>query len=214
MDRKGYIFLCSDITEPECIERELFGGKEKYLNRVKGLEKGDVLFLYNYNTKKLLGIFEAETEMRENIVSEAWKGEFPWQVRVKRIETHKPISREDIGRLLKFDMMGRPSVRLTPETVVALAALFRNEKRIVQYDDGTRYYCEDGHKVRSKAEQTICNWLFEHEICHAYEYPIPEAKRCDFFVPDEKGGISTLSAPVFLSASRCSYSPTESLPLF
>ena len=73
MDRKGYIFLSSDITEPECIERGLFGGKDKYLNRVKDLEKGDILFSYNYNSKKLIGIFEASTGMLENIMPEAWK---------------------------------------------------------------------------------------------------------------------------------------------
>lgn len=188
MDKKGYVFLCSEVTEPECVERGLFGGKEKYLKRVKGLEKGDILFSYNYDSKRLLGIFEAESEMQENIVPEAWKGEFPWQVRARRIATHPNISREDIGPLLKFDARGRPTSRLTPETVKALVALFRSEHRTVQYDDGTRYHCDDGHKVRSKAEQVICNWMFTHRICHAYEYLITEAKKCDFFVPDDNGG--------------------------
>lgn len=188
MNRKGYVFLCSDITEVECNERGLFGGKEKYLSRVKGLEKGDILFNYNYNSKKLIGVFEAESEVQRDIESDAWKGEFPWQVRVKRIETHKPITREDIGTLLKFDRAGRPTSRLTREVVDALVALFRGEKRIVQYDDGNKYVCKDGHRVKSHPEQMICDWLFEHRIAHAYEYSIPEAKRCDFFIPDNNGG--------------------------
>lgn len=189
MNRKGYVFLCSDITESECLERNLFGGMEKYQARVRGLEKGDILFLYNYNSKKLLGIFEAETELQQNIIPEAWEGVFPWQVRVKRLEVHKPVTREDIGTILKFDRAGRPTSRLTSEMVDALEALFRGEKRIIQYDDGNRYVCKDGHRVKSHPEQLICDWLFEHRVPHAYEYSIPDAKRCDFYIPDDNGGV-------------------------
>ena len=31
------------------------------------------------------------------------------------------------------------------------------------------YRCEDGHYVRSKNEQLVDNWLYHHNICHAYE---------------------------------------------
>jgi len=182
MKPAGFVFLCSDITEAECLEKSLFGGMEKYQGRVKGLEKGAVVYLYNYNSKKLHGIFEAETNLQKNIVPEAWNGDFPWQVSVKRVETHEPITREDIGTLLKF-FNGRPTSRLTQETVDALNALFRGEKRVIQYDDGNRYVCKDGHRVKSHPEQIICDWLYEHRIVHAYEREIPMAKRCDFYIP-------------------------------
>ena len=44
---------------------------------------------------------------------------------------------------------------------------------------------EDGHKVRSKAEQIIDNWLYHKGIVHAYErrVPIEEEVYCDFFIP-------------------------------
>ena len=44
---------------------------------------------------------------------------------------------------------------------------------------------EDGHMVRSKAEQIIDNWLYHKKIVHAYErkVPIQEAVFCDFFIP-------------------------------
>jgi len=44
---------------------------------------------------------------------------------------------------------------------------------------------DDGHKVRSKAEQIIDNWLYRNGIVHAYErrVPIEEALYCDFFIP-------------------------------
>lgn len=44
---------------------------------------------------------------------------------------------------------------------------------------------EDGHLVRSKAEQIIDNWLYHKGIAHAYErrVPIEEEVYCDFFIP-------------------------------
>ena len=44
---------------------------------------------------------------------------------------------------------------------------------------------EDGHIVRSKAEQIIDNWLYHKGIVHAYErrVPIEEEVYCDFFIP-------------------------------
>ena len=44
---------------------------------------------------------------------------------------------------------------------------------------------EDGHKVRSRAEQLIDNWLYHKGIVHAYErrVPIEEEVYSDFFIP-------------------------------
>ena len=44
---------------------------------------------------------------------------------------------------------------------------------------------EDGHLVRSRAEQIIDNWLYHKGIVHAYErrVPIEEEVYCDFFIP-------------------------------
>jgi len=44
---------------------------------------------------------------------------------------------------------------------------------------------EDGHKVRSRAEQLIDNWLYHKGIAHAYErrVPIEEEVYSDFFIP-------------------------------
>jgi len=47
------------------------------------------------------------------------------------------------------------------------------------------FRAEDGHFVRSKAEQIIDNWLYHKGIVHAYErrVPIEEEVYCDFFIP-------------------------------
>lgn len=186
---EGYVFLCSDATEKECFDRSLFGGGEKYVKRVKGIRPGKKLYLFNYSSKKLHGTFEALTGIEHNIVPEAWKGEYPWQVRVKRVLDHKSISREDIGTLLKFDRSGRPSSRLDHATHEALEDIFKNEKRVPTYRDDTPYITNDGHRVRSKGEMEIDNWLYSNRIVHGYEVPIKGGKLCDFEVPLAKENI-------------------------
>lgn len=53
------------------------------------------------------------------------------------------------------------------------------------------FRCDDGHEVRSKNEQLIDNWLYHHNICHAYE-PLFVDKRNgkeyhpDFYLPQYK----------------------------
>jgi hypothetical protein len=51
-----------------------------------------------------------------------------------------------------------------------------------------QYRADDGHFVRSKAEQIIDNWLYHKSISHAYErrLPIEEEVYCDFFIPTGK----------------------------
>lgn len=186
---KGYIFLCSEHTEAECLERLLFGGGDKYEARVRGLKPGDKLFLYNYRTKELHGIFEAVTGLERDIVPDAWDGEFPQQVKVKRIEEHKPISKDDIDELIiKFDRFNRPSSKLTEEMLVHLEGLFRDEKRNRNYDEA-RHPTHDGHKVRSKGELLIDNWLYKNRIAHGYEVAILGKKFCDFEIPTMNGNI-------------------------
>jgi hypothetical protein len=47
------------------------------------------------------------------------------------------------------------------------------------------YRATDGHKVRSKAELIIDNWLHSHGILHVYEQRVPVEENClsDFFLP-------------------------------
>jgi len=56
-----------------------------------------------------------------------------------------------------------------------------------KYADGQRYTCKDGHVVRSKSEKDIDNFLFDHNIAHAYEKKFDvdgvETIKPDFYLP-------------------------------
>jgi hypothetical protein len=182
---QGYIFMCSDATEAECFRRGLFGGTEKYARQVRGLKKGDYVYNYNFNSKKLHGVYEAVSEVKQNLVTSAWGGEYPIQVRVRRLLECEPLSREDLKNMtaIKFNAFSRPSARLAEQTAEDLNKLFKRKKRVRTYDDANRYSTLDGHKVKSRGEEKIDNWLYTNGILHVYEPAIPETKRGDFFIP-------------------------------
>jgi hypothetical protein len=49
-----------------------------------------------------------------------------------------------------------------------------------------KYRTQDGHRVRSRAEVMIDDYLYLKNIAHAYErrLPIDEEVLCDFFIPE------------------------------
>ena len=53
----GYIFLCSDTTEPECLAKSLFGATSA--NFKPCVDHDTVLFLYNTSSKQLKGLWKA-----------------------------------------------------------------------------------------------------------------------------------------------------------
>ncbi|KAK8587743.1 hypothetical protein V6N13_086719 [Hibiscus sabdariffa] len=86
----GYIFVCNNDTMQEDLKRQLFGLPPRYRDSVRAITPGLPLFLYNYTTHQLHGIFEATTFGGSNIDPTAWedkkcKGEsrFPAQVRTR-----------------------------------------------------------------------------------------------------------------------------------
>lgn len=61
----------------ESFRRKLFGCKNK-----KNIKKDDKIFLYNTDEKSLYGYLIAKTDITKNIVKNAWKGGYPWQVKI------------------------------------------------------------------------------------------------------------------------------------
>ena len=79
----GFLWVCTDGTEAECLEKGLFGGATnlKTKNRAGDIARGTPCFLYNITSKKLRGPYAALTGIGE-YDQLAWGGKFPCQVRV------------------------------------------------------------------------------------------------------------------------------------
>lgn len=96
----GYIFVCNNDTMQEDLKRQLFGLPPRYRDSVRAITPGLPLFLYNYTTHQLHGIFEATSFGGSNIDPTAWedkkcKGEsrFPAQVRIRVRKLCKAVER-------------------------------------------------------------------------------------------------------------------------
>ena len=121
----GYIFVCNNDTMQEDLKRELFGLPPRYRDSVRASTPGLPLFLYNYTTHQLHGIFEATSFGGSNIDPTAWedkkcKGEsrFPAQVRIRVRKICKALE-EDSFRPVLHHYDG-PKFRLelsVPETL-------------------------------------------------------------------------------------------------
>eukprot|EP00262_Sarcandra_glabra_P010220 TRINITY_DN2520_c0_g2_i2.p1 TRINITY_DN2520_c0_g2~~TRINITY_DN2520_c0_g2_i2.p1 ORF type:complete len:308 (-),score=45.42 TRINITY_DN2520_c0_g2_i2:391-1314(-) len=124
----GYIFVCNNDTMQEDLKRQLFGLPPRYRDSVRAIKPGLPLFLYNYTTHQLHGIFEAASFGGSNIDPTAWedkkcKGEsrFPAQVRIVVRKLCKALE-EDAFRPVLHHYDG-PKFRLelsVPETLALL----------------------------------------------------------------------------------------------
>ncbi|XP_010267585.1 PREDICTED: B2 protein [Nelumbo nucifera] len=124
----GYIFVCNNDTMQENLKRQLFGLPPRYRDSVRAITPGLPLFLYNYSTHQLHGIFEAASFGGTNIDPAAWEdkknpGEsrFPAQVRVVTRKNCEPLE-EDSFRPILHHYDG-PKFRLELNIPEALALL-------------------------------------------------------------------------------------------
>ncbi|CAK9163087.1 unnamed protein product [Ilex paraguariensis] len=103
----GYIFVCNNDTMEENLKRQLFGLPPRYRDSVRAITPGLPIFLYNYSTHQLHGIFEAASFGGTNIDPTAWEdkknpGEsrYPAQVRVMTRKVCEPLEEDSFRPIL------------------------------------------------------------------------------------------------------------------
>lgn len=55
----GAIFMSNRATKRECLKRKLFGLPRSQISFVKKIKSGMTLFLFEYEERKLYGVYEA-----------------------------------------------------------------------------------------------------------------------------------------------------------
>ena len=101
----GAIFACTDKSRDECLKKRLFGAGKAHEDKALDVQKGDILFLHNKDADILSGPYVALCDGKKNINSKAWRGMYPYQVRMKRYNG-KIFELSDFGKtaeLLKLD---------------------------------------------------------------------------------------------------------------
>jgi len=143
-----FIMLCTNRTEEECLEKGLFGDREWALDHLKTIKKGDIGFLLNMESDKLIGIFEAEGPAQINIDPSAWGGQFPAQVKVKLIGKQiQPIENAS-DKLRKFielkEIKGRYKIpkykTYGPNITEKILSLFDNIPDCLKKEDDEKIY--------------------------------------------------------------------------
>ena len=191
----GYVFLCNGRTERECLEKNLFGSPKSEWNRVSQVKRGDILFLLNYRTNRLHGIFEAISDGMMDAEPYAFDGYFPAQVRVRRKMRCPSLDETALLPLIKrgwIKVSGRGILlfppRLGPKFIDELWRAFLEVPLAPRAKMGlVGYKAKDGHITKSYGERYLDDWLHEHlPYKHEYNCPVRRAKRevlCDWYIP-------------------------------
>ncbi len=98
----GFIFRADNKIFEEAIAKNLFGEQEYYLPLVKEIQPGTTIFLYNTQTQKINGPFQAQGAGDKYLDPSAFSGMYPAQVRVKRTETIKSIDASELSEIIGF----------------------------------------------------------------------------------------------------------------
>ncbi|WOL14798.1 hypothetical protein Cni_G23579 [Canna indica] len=106
-DLGGAIFGCKDVTMEECLSKQLFGLPSNHYSFVRNIEQGLPLFLFNYSSRTMHGIFEAASHGQMNIDPYAWtvdgtdRTAFPAQVRVYTKMLCQPLSEKQFKSVIE-----------------------------------------------------------------------------------------------------------------
>lgn len=77
----GFIFTCDGISKLECFRSRVFGLPVSQIDLVRRIAPGTVLFLFDCELKILYGVYSATSDGGTNLVSDAFGGKFPAQVK-------------------------------------------------------------------------------------------------------------------------------------
>ena len=123
-DEGGFVFMCNKKTEKEVFDRQLFGLPRKVFGSMqRDIGPGTLLFLLNFQTRVVIGVFRPRGKAQLNIVPEAWKNigrqRFPAQVRFENYWpgwAFRPVHERDLSiRGLRKLKQGPLSPRLASE---------------------------------------------------------------------------------------------------
>jgi DNA modification methylase len=128
MADRGFILACTAKTEKECFDRMLFASNNIYGESVLQVKKDDLLFLLNIDSDTLYGAFRAKSNGTKNLIPEAWKGKYPYQVQVQK--NGKVNSKQGAKKIISG--LG-PSWRdpLEPKQALALSKYLENGDEVL-----------------------------------------------------------------------------------
>lgn len=129
----GAIFMCNQTTKKECFRRKLFGLPSSQAEFVKNVKSGMFLFLFEYEERKLYGVFEAVCDGAMNSVPHAFSesgNKFPAQVHFNNLWVCHPLSEYEFRSAIQENYYTHKKFNfgLSYEQVSRLLELFSSKK--------------------------------------------------------------------------------------
>eukprot|EP00245_Coleochaete_scutata_P001375 TRINITY_DN11685_c0_g1_i1.p1 TRINITY_DN11685_c0_g1~~TRINITY_DN11685_c0_g1_i1.p1 ORF type:complete len:988 (-),score=291.04 TRINITY_DN11685_c0_g1_i1:923-3832(-) len=127
----GMIFGCKEATKGECLRRQIFGLPRVNADVVTKIKPGAKLFLFNFDTRELYGIFEAVTSGGLDLDPRAFGGNFPAQVRFAWSVDCPPLPEDKFMQAIKdnYYKKGKFKFDLNSQQVSKLKHLFNEALR-------------------------------------------------------------------------------------
>ncbi|KAL8151586.1 hypothetical protein V2J09_021394 [Rumex salicifolius] len=100
----GAIFMSNRATKEMCLSWKTFGLPYSKANFVKQVKAGMFLFLFEYETRKLYGVYQACSDGTMNFTSDAFSSagkKYPAQVKFKVLWYCKPLSEDEFRPAIK-----------------------------------------------------------------------------------------------------------------
>lgn len=125
----GLIFMCNDQQRVNCFRYKVFGMPKAKLRLLDHVKPGTKLFLFEYESRQLWGIFEAASYPGIELENDAFRGsevDFPLQVRFSIYKLCDPLTEKQFKEAIKenYFSMRKFHWDLNAEQVSKLAQLF------------------------------------------------------------------------------------------
>eukprot|EP00249_Psilotum_nudum_P024727 c29277_g2_i2 orf=654-3068(+) len=175
LDRRfaGFIFVCNNLTVPD-LDRQLFGLPAHHEESVRAIRKGMPLFLYNYSTRLLHGVFEAVSDGGYNLDPRAWENtdiskigrapvsRYPAQVKVCVRATMPPLDEETFRPVLDHQEDHKFKLELTQYQVQQLLQLFgafcfEADRESAVALNKANFFHKDGLSREPESPDCVCN---------------------------------------------------------
>ncbi|KAK2369003.1 hypothetical protein QL285_082160 [Trifolium repens] len=132
----GAIFMSNRNTLKECFERSLFGLPDNFSSFVKNVKAGMILFLFQFEDRKLYGVFKAISDGGMNIVPRAYASsgkQFPAQVKFTPILRCDSLFENEFSDVIRDNYFTPKKFHfgLSKDQVQSLVSLFESRKREV-----------------------------------------------------------------------------------
>ncbi|XP_042034026.1 uncharacterized protein LOC121780459 [Salvia splendens] len=122
----GFIFLCNMSTKLQCYQYRVFGLPFGRMEVVEKIKIGSKLFLFDFKSKLLYGVYEATCDGNLNLEPAAFGGQFPAQVKFKIFKECLPIPESSLRYIIKENYTGAKfKQELDGEQVAKLISNFR-----------------------------------------------------------------------------------------